>query len=494
MSDFEDKECEILIERFKKSMEAGDALYFDSTEMEIIIEGLMEAWDFDYAKKAIEKALVCFPKYEYFRILSIKYHLINMNIPQAKSELDLYEREFVPSVDYYKEKVICAKIEDNGKISGSKNRIFLLKKALRLDDNDSETHFLLANEYLILGDADTAALYAIRAIELDQDNSMQMLEYSLLCEETEQYDLALRFFKLMVDRFSLLKECWQYYAVALAWNKKYEEALDANESVLSIDPNTPEAYLNQGTIYFDREDYPNAIKALLHAYDLDKTNSSLLLCIANCYEMMEQPDKATVYYNRIKLLYPDDVDANLGIINGLCEKGQYKEARTFLKHQLHSDNVSPELIFRAIDLLLDENSITQEDAEEERTEDMDIEREEKNYELIEKYIREAFFYNKKQEDFLFRLAQFCCYSGRSKVGAKLLTTMMKDDVFHTFNPAFLHYCYAGVLLTAEDIHNGLIYLEQALCAEPEEIGLLISINHELLKLEEVRTLIERYVE
>jgi tetratricopeptide (TPR) repeat protein len=492
MSDFEDREYEALMDKFKKSMEEGNELYFDSTEMEIIIEGLMETWDFDYAKKAIEKALAFFPKQEYFRILSIKYHLINMNIPQAKSELCLYESDFEPSVDYYKEKVICAKIEDGAKSSGSKNRISLLNKALKLDDKDNETHFLLASEYLIVGDADKAAFYAIRAMELVPDNNLQIIEYSMLCEQMEQYELAMHFFKLMVNRFPLSKECWQFYALALAWNKQYDEALDANECVLSINPDTPDAYFNQGKIYYEKHDFPNAIKSLLHAYDLDKTDSSALLSIAYCYELMEQPDKATEYYNRIKLLYPDNVDANLGIINRLCEKGQFKEARTFLEHQLNSGKVSPELIFRAIDLLLDKD-LPLPETDEERTEEMDIKREEENYELIEKYIRKALLGSKDAEEFLSQFAQFCCYSGRSKIGAILLTSMLADNTFQTFNRAFWDYCYAGVLLTADDLHNGLRYLEHALCAEPEEIGLLISINHELLKLEGVRTLIERYV-
>jgi tetratricopeptide (TPR) repeat protein len=492
MSDFEDKEYEALMDKFKISINEGRELYFDSAEMEIIIEGFMETWDFDYAKKAIEKALKLFPKYEYFRILSIKYHLINMNIPQAKSELSLYENVFEPSVDYYKEKVICAKIEDEAQSSGSRNRISLLNKALKLDDTDAETHFLLANEYLIIGEADKAAYYAIKAMELDPENNLQTLEYSLLCEHTEQHDLAMRFFKLMVNRFPLSKECWQFYALALAWNKRYDEALDANECVLSIDPDTPDAYFNQGKIYYDNHDFPNAINSLLHAYDLDKTDNSALLSIAYCYELMEQPDKATEYYNRVKLLYPDNVDANLGIINRLCEKGQFKEAQTFLERQLHSGSVSPELIFRAIDLLLDEDMPAPE-TDEERTEEMDIKREEENYELIEKYVRKALLGSKDAEEFLSQFAQFCCYSGRSKIGAKLLTAMLVDNTCNTFNRAFWDYCYAGVLLTANDLHNGFRYLEQALCADPEEIGLLISINHELLKLEGVRTLIERYV-
>ena len=493
MSDFEDREYEILMDRFKKSMQEGKNLYFDSTEMEIIIEGLLEAWEFDYAKKAIENALKFFPKHEYFRILSIKYHLINMNIPQAKSELYLYENDFEPSADYYKEKVICDKIEDEAKSSGSEKRIALLNKALKLNDCDSEIHFLLGSEYLINGDADRAAFYAIRAMELEF-NYYEILEYSLQCEHTEQYDLAIRFFKLMVDRFPLSKECWQFYALALSWKERYDEALDANECVLSIAPDTPEAYFNQGKIYYDKRDFPNAIKALLHAYDLDKTDSSALLSIAYCYELMEQPDKATEYYNRVKLLYPDNVDANLGIINRLCEKGQYNEARTFLEHQLHSDNISPELIFRAIDLLLDENMPNREhETDDERTEKMDIEHEEENYELIEKYIRKAFHNNKDAEEFLSQFSQFCCYSGRSKIGAKLLTSMVVDETYLAFDHTFWNYCYATVLLTADDLYNGLYYLEQALCAEPEEIGLFISINHELLRLEGVRTLIERYV-
>jgi tetratricopeptide (TPR) repeat protein len=489
----EDREWEVLMDKFKKSIKENKVAYFDSIELEMIIEGFLELWDFDHAKQALQRAITLFPRHEYFRILSIKYHLINMNIPQAKAELSEYEMDFEPSVDFYKEKVICAKMEGETKSSESETRISLLNKALKLDDSDAETHFLLANEYLSVADVKNAVYHAVRAMELDPETRFQAMEYSMLSEQTEQQGVALPFFKQMVDRFPLSKYCWQCYALSLAWNEQYDEALDANEYVLSIDPDTPDAYFNKGKIYFDRKDFPSAINALLHAYDLDKTDSTTLLSIACCYEMMELPDKAIEYYNRVKLLYPTNVNANLGIVSQLCEKGNFNEARIFIELQLHSENVSPELIFRAIDVLLDENiSMSEEEDNEECMEEIDIKREVENYEIIENYLKIAFQNSNDQDRFLSQFAQFCCYSGRSAIGTKLFKVLTTDEKLNTFRKPLWNYSYAGLLLTSGDLHQGLYYLEQALCSEPEEIGILISVNHDLLQLEEVRTLIERY--
>ncbi|MDR1113251.1 MAG: tetratricopeptide repeat protein [Bacteroidales bacterium] len=489
----EDREQKVLMDKFKKSIKEDKVTYFDSVELEMIIEGFLEIEDFDYLEKALHKAITLFPKHEYFRILSIKFHLINMNIHQAKAELAEYEWDFGPSVEFYKEKVICAKMEGEAK-SGETNRISLLNKALKLDNSDAETHFMLVSEYLSVADVNNAVDHAVRVMELDPETRFQVQEYSLLCEQTEQYEVALRFFKQMVDRFPLSKDCWQGYALALAWNEQYDEALDANEYVLSIDPDTPDAYFNKGKIYFDRQDFPAAINALLHAYDLDKTDSNVLLNIACCYELMELPDKAVEYYNRVKLLYPANVKANLGIINQLCEEGKFNEARTFMEHQLHSGDVAPELIFRAVDVLLDENMPMPEDEDnEEHVEEMDIEREEENYEMIGDYLKIALYSSNDRERFLSQFAQFCCYSGRSRIGTKLFEALMTDDKLNTFQNPLWNYVYAGLLLTSGLLDQGLHYLEQALCAEPHEIGLLISINHELLHIEEVRALIERYV-
>ncbi|MDR1346632.1 MAG: hypothetical protein LBK03_08035 [Bacteroidales bacterium] len=489
----EDREQKELMDKFKKSIKEDKVTYFDSIELEMIIEGFLEIEDFDYLEKALHKAIALFPKHEYFRILSIKFHVINMNISQAKVELAEYELDFGPSVEFYKEKVICAKIEEGAK-SGEMNRILLLNKALELNDSDAETHFMLVNEYLALADVNNAVFHAVRVMELEPENRFQVLEYSQQCEQTEQYEVALHFFKQMVDRFPLSKDCWQYYALALEWNEQYDEALDANEYVLSIDPDTPGAYINKGKIYFDREDYPSAINALLHAYDLDKTDSSVLLNIACCYKLMELPDKAAEYYNKVKLLYPANLKANLGIINQLCENGNFNEARTFVEHQLHSGNVSPELIFRAVDVLLDENMPMSEDEDsEEYMVEMDIEREEESYKMIENYLKIALYNSNNRERFLLQFVQFCCCSGRSRIGTKLFEVLMTDEELNTVQYPVWDYGYAGLLLTSDDLYHGLQYLEQALCANPDRITILISINHELLYMEEVRTLIERYV-
>ncbi|MBR4536822.1 MAG: hypothetical protein IKO62_09280 [Bacteroidales bacterium] len=61
MEDFEaeEKEARELAERFKAMVESGTSVFFDSEEMEIIIDELMRQMDMPMASEAIEYAITC---------------------------------------------------------------------------------------------------------------------------------------------------------------------------------------------------------------------------------------------------------------------------------------------------------------------------------------------------------------------------------------------------------------------------------------------------
>ncbi|MCL2435504.1 MAG: hypothetical protein FWD09_05125, partial [Lentimicrobiaceae bacterium] len=77
MDSFENSE---LVNDFINSIDNGVSQYFDSMEMEMIIEELMRGFNFKYLDLAIEHAIMQFPNESQFRIYRAKKYILEFQM------------------------------------------------------------------------------------------------------------------------------------------------------------------------------------------------------------------------------------------------------------------------------------------------------------------------------------------------------------------------------------------------------------------------------
>ena len=224
MEDFEaeEKEAKELTERFKTMVDSGNSVFFDSEEMEIIIDELMRQMDVPLASEAIEYAIRLYPSDSFFRILRVKKMILEMEFDKAEQELEVIESTFPPTPELYLEKVMLARM--TGRNTDS---IKLLKKALDLDHEDPEVHFLMAYEFLKKRDIPHALKHAVFALKEDDIFDDQLFSFSFLLEENQQYEDGIAFYEKLTEEFPMYPGCWFGLALSYSWLKEYEKAIDA---------------------------------------------------------------------------------------------------------------------------------------------------------------------------------------------------------------------------------------------------------------------------
>lgn len=463
MEDFdaEEKDAKELADRFKSMIESGTSVFFDSEDLELIIDELMRQMDVPMASEAIEYAIQLYPTDSYFRILRVKKMILEMEFDKAEQELDVIESTFPPTPELYLEKVMLARMTGSDTDS-----IKLLKKALDLDDEDPEVHFLMAYEFLKKREIPIALKHAVFALKEDEFFDDQLFSFSFLLEENQQYEDGVAFYEKLTEEFPMYPGCWFGLALSYSWLKEYEKAIDAYQYVLSIDEDTPSAHYNMGNCYFELSEIDQALEHYKAAYEIDNEDFNSLNCIGDCYAAKEDYEEALIYYRKALSLNPTLGEALLGMASVFRDQELMEDARHTIERAIAHDPQSFKLLFEALSYYDEPQQI----------------------EKLQEFFTTTMQQVENKEDF-YRYFVFFCHENELYEYAIEVLEQHQADPAITFTVA---YYLAAFYFLSQKISKGCEYLSNALLINYDGYKEFLTIDPILETFNEVNELIELY--
>jgi len=464
MDNFEADWVNPLVENFKNNIDRGKSAYYDSSDLEIIIEELMQEFDFAYLSKAIELAISYYPNESQFRIYRAKKYILEFEVESAEKELENIEQNFPPTPELYLEKAYLANISNK-----NENTIKLLNKALALAPAYPDAHFLLGFEYLRNNDLLTAIKHVIWALKLDDFFNEQLFSYSFFFEEEKKYQEALDFFAALTEEFPFLCGTWFGLGLAYNWLGKYEDAIEAYRFCITCDPENPTAYFNIGNSYFELKNYEEAKIAYNQTLQLDENDYQSLSNLADCFRVEGDHEKAMEYYQNALLLNPNLNEAIIGIATILQDENRLDEAHFFIEKafklapqsldllftllKYYTEDEQPETLLMLIDLTLAQLD---------------------NYDLFFKYI-----------------ANYFCINKITVLGLDILLHYQNEIPFEQ-QPMMFFYYIAALAYLSDKKEIGKQYLEDALLFYYDGVQEFLELSDALSDIAEIIDLIEIY--
>jgi tetratricopeptide (TPR) repeat protein len=466
MDSFDDFENSALVSDFIDSMDNNLSRYFDSEEMEMIIEELMNAFNFQYLALAIDHAIAQFPNESIFRFYRVKKYILEFQVENAEKELEEIERTFPPSADLYIEKVFLSNMTN--KKTGQ--TIKWLNKALALEPNDPDIHFLMGHEYVRKNDILTAIKHVSLALQADPMFGENLFTYSYLFEELNKPEEAVEFFTILTEEFPFVGAAWFGLGFIMSWNGRFEEAIDAYNFALTCDGDVAAAHFNMANAYYELKDYDKALHHYFESYNLDNDDFQALTNIADCYAVQNWFDESLEYYYKAYNINPTHNEAVLGIVNALSELGKISEARTFVKNAFETYPQNIDLLFSVAAFF---------DTEQDTNLFFILS------ELTLKHLDNF-------DHFFFFVTQFCIYNKIYDVGVKIIerflgTEYIKDEMARSK----IYYYLAALYFLNEDVVMGSHNLCDALLINYDwhksfmEFSPLLETYPEILKLIEL---------
>jgi serine/threonine-protein kinase len=167
-----------------------------------------------------------------------------------------------------------------------------VRKALELDENLPNAHFMLANLHVLAWEWAAAESEFKRAIELNPNLGDAHSQYSQYLSYIERYDEAIAEAKRgrELDPLSVLANI--NVAAVFYTARRYDEAIETLQKTLELDSNSFIAYLFLGYAYAGKGMHREAINSFQKVIDLGDESSSTQIYLAAAYVQAGEREKA----------------------------------------------------------------------------------------------------------------------------------------------------------------------------------------------------------
>lgn len=463
MKEFEESDNQLVTE-FKESVDAQVSKYYDAEEYEIIIEELLNVFDFEYMDIAIERAIELYKQNAAFRLYKVKAHILKFELDLAEEELDRIEHEFEPTPEFYMEKVYLSNI-----LNRNEDNVKLLKKALQIAPNEPDIHFLIGFELLKKKQYSDSLEHVKFALDKDISFEEQLSIFSFVFEEEKWFDQALEFYTALTEEFPFAGATWFGLGLSYSWLDRYEDSIEAYKLALTCDSEIATANFNIGNSYFEMKQFEKAIEYYKEAHQIDPGDFHSLSNIADCYSLLGKTKKSMDYYRKTLDINPNHNEAIIGIAQILQKENKLDEARVFIEKAFTNSPQDMDLLFQSLIFYS----------------------EDEQFETLTNLINLTLHQLEDYEDFFKYLAHFCIANEFYEIGYYLFD-FYNLDIEEEAKPEMMNYYRAAFCFMTNRTDEGKDALSDALLTNYEAHSEFLALSPVLETYDEVIYLIQQY--
>lgn len=325
-NDQRDKEYRKLVELYEQSLNGRNSSFFASEEFEDIIQYYMESDAYDKALQVIDFACSQHPYNKAFLLNKAQILLFKERANEAVSlleELALFE----PSSAEVS--LLLGNAYDE--LEQYKEAIEKYTRAVEQGAEPDEAFVMIAYCYEGLDDYGMAIESLKQALRFNPGNFQALNELAFCCDFSNEATKSLNFLSRFVDAQPYSYMGWYCLGVVLNKLDRRQEALNAFEYAALIKDDYIPAHLNKGNIHFQEEQYEDAIASFHRILSINKDDLFSLTYIANCYRLMERPDKAKRFFRKALEIDAESADVWYGLGCTYQLEEDHKQAVQHLK-------------------------------------------------------------------------------------------------------------------------------------------------------------------
>ena len=340
--EFSEDELKALISKFEEMLVKNEELFYDSSEFELIINHYFEANDIKKAYRAINMAKTQYP-------FAPVFHIRHAQILAASGK---HERalEIIEKIEEFEEK--------NSEVMITKGSIYSQKgdfdKAIEcfnraIDFADKEDHdFIYLNiayEYINKSQPAKATEFLKKCLEENPSNEIALYELAFCYELTAQHQEAVEYYQHFLEENPFSPVAWFNLGISFSNLHLLEKAVEAYDFAIAIDPSFASAYFNKANALANSSKYKEAIEEYKKTFDLETAESITHYYIGECYEKLEELDKATYHYTLSIKLDEGFPDPYIGMAVVLEFQGRLLEAINFAQKGVNLEPNNSDFIY-----------------------------------------------------------------------------------------------------------------------------------------------------
>jgi tetratricopeptide (TPR) repeat protein len=181
-------------------------------------------------------------------------------------------------------------------------------KVSKADKSKIEVLLEEADALLKKGEEDEAIKVFVQALAIDNNHLDTLQKLAMLYLQKQMLGAAAALFKQLSD---LTQDPLHYshLGFALYQQSSFEEARDAYQKSVDLDPSRPQRFVSLAQVYRSLAQHQNAIIALNKAIELDAENLEFFLLLANIYAELNNIEEAEMALKTVLEKDPENQDA-----------------------------------------------------------------------------------------------------------------------------------------------------------------------------------------
>ncbi len=317
-----------ILNRFEQMLKENKSFYFDVEELEDLAFYYSDHFQFNKALQVIEHAKSLFPHHLGLLIREGEIYTGMGQLHKALIVLKKAESWEEEKLDWLMAiSVVYSQLHEHDKA------ILFLEQAIDMADGDNydDISLELALEYQNANKVDRAISLLKKVIMHRPDSETLLYELAYCYESTDRMAEGMTFFALLVDERPFSFPAWYCLGNLQQHLEQFEDSIESYEFSIAIMPDFAPALINKAQAQFKSKQYAAAIVTLESTFHLEPPDATTYCHLGECYEKLEEVEKAQELYKKAIQLDDRCADAYLGMAVVMDFKEQHVEALAFAR-------------------------------------------------------------------------------------------------------------------------------------------------------------------
>ena len=300
-------EIQQLLQRFESTLQQGVVQYYDTDELETIIDCYIASEQLNKARIALDYAYRVHPTSNEIRCKEGKLLLMEGAYENAIKTLEPIQNT---DPDY-----IAILAECYLRIYKFNKSKELFSQYLTLcDTNELSAIFAdIASLYNTHNQPELALEFIESGIALFPDDITLITEKAIALEQSEQLDEAAKLFNIALDNNPYQPELWCMLGSILFRQNNFTEAIRAYDYALAIEPNDTLTRLQRGHCLFNLGLFNEAIEPYEEYLAENPDDAVVITFLAETYENIDNIQRAKELYLQALAIYDEIPEAWIGL-------------------------------------------------------------------------------------------------------------------------------------------------------------------------------------
>ena len=306
----DEKELELLIQRYELMQDRGEATFFDLTEFESLIEHYLVFGENKNARNALRYASELYPE-------SLVLQHLDAQILAGSGEVGLAisRLQNLLAFEPHNEEIHLTLASLYGQTRQHAKAIRHYRKVMDFCSADMKGDLFIdmALEYENAGQWDMAVQMLSEAITHDPDNETALHELSFCLESIGHHEQAVKIFQGLVDQHPYSCPAWFGLGNALQRVSAFEKAIKAYDYCLLINEMFSPALFQKAGCLTLLERYDEAVQCYRDTLVMDSPQAATFCMMGECMERLDKLGEAETYYRAALDLDENYADAHIGL-------------------------------------------------------------------------------------------------------------------------------------------------------------------------------------